>query len=35
VPQNFLLDPSGIIIAKNIEPNELAVKLHELLPEPK
>lgn len=32
VPQNFLLDPEGIIIAKNIEPELLKEKLEAILP---
>lgn len=32
VPQNFLLDPNGIIIDKNIEPEVLIKKLNEILP---
>ncbi len=32
IPQNFLLDPSGKIIAKNLRGDELAAKLAELLP---
>ena len=32
VPQNFLLDPQGIIIAKNIESEHLMDKLNTLLP---
>ena len=31
VPQNFLLDPDGIIIDKNIEPEHLTDKLNKLL----
>jgi len=31
IPQNFLLDPDGIIIAKNLEPEELAERLNEVL----
>ena len=31
VPQNFLLDPNGVIIGKNIEPDLLIEKLDELL----
>lgn len=30
VPQNFLLDPSGIIIDKNIEPEDLVEKLEKI-----
>jgi len=33
IPQNFLLDPSGKIIDKNIKGEELNTKLKELLPE--
>ena len=32
IPQNFLLDPTGKIIAKNIKGEELAKKLEEVLP---
>ncbi len=32
VPQNFLIDPNGIIIAKNIEPDNMIEKLNLLLP---
>ena len=32
VPQNFLIDPNGIIIAKNIEPDNMIKKLNTLLP---
>lgn len=31
IPQNFLLDPNGVIIAKNLKGDELAEKLKELL----
>lgn len=31
VPQNFLLDPNGVIIDKNIEPEHLIIKLEKLL----
>ncbi|MBG9377409.1 AhpC/TSA family protein [Panacibacter sp. DH6] len=31
IPQNFLLDPNGIIIAKNLRGEELAAKLKELI----
>jgi len=30
IPQNFLIDPTGIIIDKNIEPKELAEKLENI-----
>jgi len=33
VPQNFLLDPDGIIIAKNIVPDIMIDKLSKILPE--
>jgi peroxiredoxin len=33
IPQNFLIDPSGKIIAKNIKGVELLKKLSEVLPE--
>lgn len=33
VPQNFLLDPNGIIIDKNIDPDIMINKLNEILPE--
>lgn len=32
VPQNFLLDPQGKIIAKNIEPEHLIAQLNKILP---
>ncbi|MEN8202114.1 MAG: TlpA disulfide reductase family protein [Bacteroidota bacterium] len=32
IPQNFLLDPNGIIIGKNMEPEVLMEKLDEILP---
>jgi peroxiredoxin len=35
VPSNFLIDPSGKIIAKNIKPDELEKKLLSLIPNPK
>jgi len=31
IPQNFLLDPDGIIIDKNIEPEHLLDRLHKIL----
>jgi peroxiredoxin len=31
IPQNFLIDPEGIIIDKNLEPEQLKEKLYELL----
>lgn len=31
IPQNFLIDPNGIIIAKNLRGEELAAKLKELI----
>jgi peroxiredoxin len=31
IPQNFLLDPAGIIIAKNLEPEQLDEKLEQLI----
>ena len=31
IPQNFLIDPSGVIIAKNLRKEELGKKLEELL----
>jgi peroxiredoxin len=31
IPQNFLIDPNGIIIAKNLRGEELKARLHELL----
>jgi hypothetical protein len=33
IPQNFLLDPSGKIIAKNLRGEELNQKLDELFPD--
>ncbi len=33
VPQNFLLDPDGIIIDKNIDPDIMIDKLNKILPE--
>ncbi len=33
VPQNFLIDPNGIIIDKNIEPDDLMQKLNDVLPQ--
>lgn len=32
VPQNFLIDPNGIIIAKNIEPEHIIEELNKILP---
>lgn len=34
VPQNFLIDPNGIIIDKNLEPEQLATTLNKLLTKP-
>jgi len=31
VPQNFLIDPNGKIIAKNLRGEELAAKLKEII----
>ena len=33
IPQNFLLDPQGIIIAKNMEPEDLSAMLDQILTE--
>jgi hypothetical protein len=31
IPQSFLIDPSGIIIAKNLRGNDLVEKLKEII----
>ncbi|SMD09988.1 peroxiredoxin family protein [Pedobacter nyackensis] len=31
VPQNFLIDPNGVIVAKNLRGTELAAKLASIL----
>lgn len=33
IPQSFLIDPDGVIVAKGLNPKELRKKLNEILPE--